>query len=82
MSYYHTWHVISAIKEVHRELSELRKEIEQLRDTVSTMGDSTQLQFVLNANAADDVEESESDSDDDLSVQSAPATVSYERGET
>ena len=62
------YHIIAAIKELQREIVELRKNVDELRDDVRVGGNN--IQFLIQGE--------ESESDESASVNSAPATVSYE----
>ena len=65
--------LLAALKELHHEISAVRKEIDELKDEVKVMERAGgNVQFVIQP------EEDETSSECD-SVQSAPATVSYER---
>ena len=73
--------LLAALSELHRELKSLRKDIEELKDEVRVMErGGSNIQFVIQP---EDLNEDEEDGEDNFSecdsVQSAPATVSYER---
>ncbi len=62
--------MMTVLKTIHTEITELRKELDELRDEVKCMGGME----VVSSES-----ESEEGSDESpVSVQSAPATVSYE----
>lgn len=67
------FHLMAVLKQIHAEVQALRKDIDELRDEVKVMDQGGGIQFMLNGG-----DEGESEDDDDDSVQSAPATVSYE----
>jgi hypothetical protein len=79
------WHLLAAVRTVHAEIQALRKDIDELRDDVKVGGGGgiNGLQMILNAYQNQDEGEGEDDASDSssecASVQSAPATVSYER---
>lgn len=73
------FHLMAILKQMHKEIDELKQMVDELREDVKVSGS---IQLVLNP-AFDGEEEgsgeSDSESDGSVSVQSAPATVSYER---
>lgn len=74
--------VLAAIKALHNELIELRREVDELKDEVKVMERSGgHVQFVLQPDEVDTDEDGsdDSDSDDNVSVQSAPAAITYDR---
>ena len=75
--------LLAALKEMHRDLQALRKEIDELNDEVRVMQHTGgNVQYVINLDSAEQNDETDcsSSSSECDSVQSAPATVSYERG--
>lgn len=73
-----TWHVMAALRAMHQLLEELKRDVTELKDTLSVMdrgGGAPTINFVLGG-SDDDEEDGE---EDELSVASAPPTVSYER---
>jgi len=80
-----TWHLIAAIKAMHNELTCMRKDLERLRDDVKAYGaggGGTHFQLFFNhapPPPSEHGEEEGEESESELSVESAPATVSYER---
>ena len=75
--------LLAALKEMHRDLQALRKEIDELKDEVRVMQHTGgNVQYVINLDSAEQNDETDcnSSSSECDSVQSAPATVSYERG--
>jgi len=72
--------VMTVLREMTREFENLKREIASLREDLRTYGaggDGVNFWFEEEEEESDDDESSESDD----SVQSAPATVSYEREE-
>ena len=75
------FHLMAAIKELHRDIEAMRKDIDELRDDVKASG-MNPFQALLNGlNNEEDDDAEETDDDESESVHSAPATVSYEREE-
>ena len=66
--------LLMAIKELHRELAALSKQIDELKDEMKVLERGGGIQLVITPNRVND---RDADSDCD-SVQSAPATVSYD----
>lgn len=73
----HYFHVMAALRQFDAELRKVREMVEELKDTVNTSGGGG-FHFTF----ADPGYDSESDESGIASVQSAPATVSYEREES
>lgn len=72
--------LLAALKQMHGELQNLRYEIDKLRDDVKVMDRGVgNVHFTFGEHESDEDESSDSDSSECASVQSAPATVSYER---
>ena len=76
------FHVMAVLKELQQMIGGMRAELSALQDTLShnTAGFAgVQIVYAVPAPADETVSDAESDSSDTCSVQSAPATVSYER---
>ena len=73
--------VMTVLREMTREFEELKREIASLREDLKTYGaDAGGLNFWFEG-AEEESESDEESSESEASVQSAPATVSYEREE-
>lgn len=69
------FHVLAAVKELHRELQALRSDIDEVKDELKVLERGGNIQIVLPGEG--DESSSDEESSECESVQSAPATVSY-----
>ena len=75
--------IVAVLKDFARSLESLKKDVQALRDDMKAYGGTSHsFQFVLNpediARIANQSGGGESDTESEASVQSAPATVSYD----
>lgn len=76
-------HLMAAVKEIHREMAKLHRKVDEMRQELKGL-ERTTYNFVIHESpheTGEEETESESESESDDSIQSAPATVSYERVE-